>query len=42
MSLTIREIISTRALYAIDELSGLGKFSFFYAKSAFATLMVAF
>ena len=40
MSLTIREIISTRVLYAIDELSGLGKFSFFYAKSAFATLMV--
>jgi len=42
MSLTIREIISTRVLYAIDELSGLGKFSFFYAKSAFATLMVIF
>ena len=42
MSLTIREIISTRVLYAIDELSGLGKFSFFYAKSAFATLMVVF
>jgi ABC-type multidrug transport system ATPase subunit len=40
MSLTIREIISTRVLYAIDELSGLGKFSFFYAKSAFAALMV--
>ena len=42
MSLTIREIISTRALYAIDELSGLGKFSFFHAKFAFATLMVLF
>jgi ABC-type multidrug transport system ATPase subunit len=42
MSLTIREIISSRALYAIDELSGLGKFSFFHAKSAFAIFMVTF
>lgn len=41
MSLTIREIVSTRVLYAIDELSGLGKFSYFYAKTAFAALMVA-
>ena len=40
MSLTIREIVSTRTLYAIDELSGLGKFSYFYAKSAFAIFMV--
>ncbi len=40
MSLTIREIVSTRNLYAIDELSGLGKFSYFHAKSAFAVFMV--
>lgn len=40
MSLTIREIVSTRTLYAIDELSGLGKFSYFHAKSAFAIFMV--
>lgn len=40
MSLTIREIVSSRRLYALDELSGLGKFSYFYAKSAFATTMV--
>jgi ABC-type multidrug transport system ATPase subunit len=42
MSLTIRDIISSRALYAIDELSGLGKFSYFHAKSAFAIFMVIF
>ncbi len=41
MSLTIREIVSTRMLYALDELSGLGKFSFFYAKAAYAAIMVA-
>jgi ABC transport system ATP-binding/permease protein len=41
MSLTIREVVSARMLYAIDELSGLGKFSYFYAKIAFAALMVA-
>ena len=41
MSLTIREVVSSRMLYAIDELSGLGKFSYFYAKAAFAALMVA-
>lgn len=41
MSLTIRDIVSCRSLYAIDELSGLGKFSYFHAKTAFATLMVA-
>lgn len=41
MSLTVREIVSNRALYAIDELSGLGKFSFFHAKAAFAIFMVA-
>ena len=41
MSLTIREIVSSRMLYAIDELSGLGKFSYFYAKAALAGLMVA-
>lgn len=40
MSLTIREIVSTRTLYAIDELSGLGKFSYFHAKSALAIFMV--
>jgi len=40
MSLTIREIVSTRSLYAIDELSGLGKFSYFHAKAAFAIVMV--
>ncbi|MFT6177950.1 MAG: ABC-type multidrug transport system ATPase subunit [Akkermansiaceae bacterium] len=40
MSLTIREIVSSRALYAIDELSGLGKFSYFHAKAAFAIFMV--
>jgi len=40
MSLTIREIVSSRTLYAIDELSGLGKFSYFHAKSAFALFMV--
>ena len=40
MSLTIREIIASRTLYAIDELSGLGKFSFFHAKTAFAIFMV--
>ncbi len=41
MSLTIREIVSRRSLYAIDELSGLGKFSYFHAKTAFAIVMVA-
>ncbi len=41
MSLTIREVVSTRILYAIDELSGLGKFSYFHAKAAFAITMVA-
>jgi ABC-type multidrug transport system ATPase subunit len=40
MSLTIREIVSSRSLFAIDELSGLGKFSYFYAKAAFALIMV--
>lgn len=40
MSLTIREIVVTRTLYAIDELSGLGKFSYFHAKSALAIFMV--
>jgi len=40
MSLTIREVVSSRALYAIDELSGLGKFSYFHAKAAFAVVMV--
>lgn len=33
MSLTVREIVATRDLYAIDELSGLGKYSYFAAKS---------
>jgi len=41
MSLTIREVVSSRSLYAIDELSGLGKFSYFHAKAAFAIAMVA-
>ena len=40
MSLTIREVVASRALYAIDELSGLGKFSYFHAKAAFAIVMV--
>lgn len=40
MSATIREIVPNRALYALDELSGLGKFSYFYAKAAFGAVMV--
>jgi len=40
MSLTIRDIVSHRALFAIDEISGLGKFSYFHAKTAFAAAMV--
>lgn len=41
MSLTIRDIVTERHLYAIDELNGLGKFSYFHAKAAFAGFMVA-
>jgi len=42
MSLTIREIVSSRILYAIDELSGLGKYSFFLAKTCYASIAVTF
>lgn len=40
MSLTVRDIVSSRALYAIDELSGLGKYSYFHARAAFAVFMM--
>jgi manganese/iron transport system ATP-binding protein len=41
MSLTIREIVSSRALYALDELSGLGMTSYFTARVAFAIGMAS-
>lgn len=42
MSLTVREVVSTRILYGIDELSGLGKYSFFLAKTCYASIAVTF
>lgn len=40
MSLTIRNIVASRTLYALDELSGLGMISYFSARTTFAAVMV--